>query len=153
MWGQTSVGISARPSYRTLRNVGRLLHICEQDETVMLFVRHSRFIMFVTLCFQLRGTFSAVAHLWHLHGQLYKFSCVLAGATAVTVQLQLVIAAVLFLLVPLAGRLDVPVRGKTAAHSPLTRVRQQDHQLVETAMETGEKKCGAVIWRQWHGKI
>lgn len=98
------------------------------------------------------GRSSAVAHLWYLHGQLYEFSCFLTGATAVTVQLQLVVAAVLLLLISLAGRLDVPVRGEAAAHGPLTRARQEDHHLVETAVKAGENQSCAVICWQWRSK-
>lgn len=88
---------------------------------------------------------SAVAHLRHLHGQLQKFARVLTGATEITVQLQLVIAAVLSLLVPLTGRCDVLVGGKEAAHGPLTCVWQQNYHLMETTIETGEQKCRTVV--------
>lgn len=100
-----------------------------------------------------RGRSSAVAHLWYLHGQLYEFSRLLTRATAVTVQLQLVVAAILLLLISLAGWLDVPVGGEAAAHGPLTRSRQEDHHLVETAVQTGENQSCAVICRQWRSKM
>lgn len=90
---------------------------------------------------------SPVAHLWYLHGELYEFSRVLTGATAVTVQLHLGAAAILFLLLTLRGQPDTSVWGETAAHGLLERSREQDHEVVEMAVQAGEKKQRTVIWR------
>lgn len=94
-----------------------------------------------------RGVPSAVAHLWYLHGELDEFSRVLTGAAAVTVQLHLGAAAILFLLLSLCGQPDVSVRGETAAHGPLERSWEQDHKVVETAVQASEKKQCTVVWR------
>lgn len=90
---------------------------------------------------------SAVAHLWYLHGELDEFSRLLAGAAAVKVQLLLGAAAILLLLLSLRGQPDVSVRGEAAAHGPLQCSREQDHEVVETAVQAGEEKQRAVVWR------
>lgn len=90
---------------------------------------------------------SAVAHLWYLHGELDEFSRFLAGAAAVKVQLHLGAAAILLLLLSLRGQPDVSVRGEAAAHGPLQGSREQDHEVVETAVQAGQKKQRAVVWR------
>lgn len=91
---------------------------------------------------------SAVTHLWYLHGELDEFSRVLTGAAAITVQLHLGAAAILFLLLSLRGQPDMSVRGETVAHSPLERSWEQDHEVIEMAVQAGEKKQRTVVW-QW----
>lgn len=93
----------------------------------------------------LRRSSSAVAHLRYLHGKLHELPRLPAGAAAVAVHLQLVAAAVLLRLLALRRPADVPVRGEAAAHGPLARVRQEDHELVEAAVQAGEQQGGAVV--------
>lgn len=99
-----------------------------------------------------RWASSAVAHLWYLHGERDEFSRVLTGAAAVTVQLHLGAAAILFLPLLLRGQPDVSVRGEAAAHGRLQRSRQQDHEVVEAAVQAGEKKQRTVVWRRREDK-
>lgn len=77
---------------------------------------------------------SAVAHLRYLHGELNELPRLPAGAAAVTVHLQLVAAAVLLRLLNLRRPADVPIRGEAAAHGPLARVWQENHELMEAAV-------------------
>lgn len=123
------MSIFPRAKQKTLSKAGILLQVLEKrcnTHAVCWAFKVNNVCDFTNselVCSAQRWNLSAITHLRDLHGQLYKFSCVLTGAAAVTVQLQLVTAAILFLLVPLAGWLDVSVWGKTAAHSPLTSVR------------------------------